>query len=529
MNLHPPKIHDGPSLSSQTETPEPLVHAVRGTQDWLPDDHAQLQTLESRILDQVRLAGYEQLQIPILEYSDLPERKSGAGITSQLYELAGDHQSFGRLCLRPELTAGIVRAYTNAEPEPATPWRVCHSGVVFRYDNPIPGAIYREFHQISVELLGSSGPSFDSELISLADSVVRELGLNEVTIRLGHTGLTRELFDSLALPGITRNALADMLSQFAMEGLSEPAFDRITDRLEDWLGQSRDEPTPPVTTVEDAPGLDRLFWTLVPRVIGRRTGHEILQRLQQKWEIGHTLLDELRRLQPRLRALSELRGPAPTVLEQIRRDYLDLMPRAVRTLEAVMARLEAYRIEPERLVLDASFSRGLGFYDGLIFELNAPGDFVIGAGGRYDGLARALGSSRDPRGAGFALGMERLWHALRIQEQSTEPRRPRDGVLVIAASHDDVSHRRAIAEVLQLRRRGVRTIFEEGWTNGQGRTRAEVLGVRVVAWIEAMPEHDLILEAETGSPADSLLDGLPPSPTISAHDRPTGRGSGRES
>src|SRR6185437_8999399 len=69
---------------------------------------------------------------------------------------------------------------------------------------------------------------------------------------------------------------------------------------------------------------------------------------------------------------------------------------------------------PERITLDLGFGRGIGFYSRMIFELIAPtpdGPVEVCGGGRYDGLARVLGSDRDDRGVGFAIGLERLAQA----------------------------------------------------------------------------------------------------------------------
>src|SRR5215475_2397827 len=86
------------------------IDAVRGTRDWLPGEHARLAGLESLLLDRFARAGYDPLRTPVLEFTELHERKSGAGIVAKLFELPGAGQS--GVCLRPELTAGIVRAYT---------------------------------------------------------------------------------------------------------------------------------------------------------------------------------------------------------------------------------------------------------------------------------------------------------------------------------------------------------------------------------------------------------------------------------
>src|SRR5580700_4118873 len=113
------------------------VALVRGTGDWLPADCALLGALERQLLDGFARAGYQPIRTPILEFTELHERKSGAGIVSKLFELAG--AGADGICLRPELTASIVRAFAEAAQSPALPWRVCSSGPVFRYESD-PGA-----------------------------------------------------------------------------------------------------------------------------------------------------------------------------------------------------------------------------------------------------------------------------------------------------------------------------------------------------------------------------------------------------
>ncbi len=95
------------------------IDTVRGTRDWLPEDFKRFAELEALLLDRFARAGYEPLRTPVLEFTELHERKSGAGIVAKLFELSGS--GLGGICLRPELTAGIVRAYTAAAEPPRCP------------------------------------------------------------------------------------------------------------------------------------------------------------------------------------------------------------------------------------------------------------------------------------------------------------------------------------------------------------------------------------------------------------------------
>ena len=95
------------------------VGLVRGTRDWLPADYARLAALERRCSTLLPARVIDRIRTPVLEFTELHERKSGAGIVSKLFELAGSDSA--GICLRPELTAGIVRAYTAGAEPPSPP------------------------------------------------------------------------------------------------------------------------------------------------------------------------------------------------------------------------------------------------------------------------------------------------------------------------------------------------------------------------------------------------------------------------
>ena len=107
------------STSDASPVAERPVGLVRGTRDWLPADYARLAAIERQLLDGFARAGYQPMRTPILEFTELHERKSGAGIVSKLFELVGGGSA--GICLRPELTASIVRAYAEAPECPPCP------------------------------------------------------------------------------------------------------------------------------------------------------------------------------------------------------------------------------------------------------------------------------------------------------------------------------------------------------------------------------------------------------------------------
>lgn len=403
-----------PEPSSPT-TERPIL-PVRGTRDWLPADCVRLAELERTLLDRFGQAGYAPIRTPILEVTELHQRKSGAGIVSKLYELANGQAH--RLCLRPELTASVVRAYTEAPEPPALPWRVCASGPVFRAErDPQPGR-YREFTQVGVELLGAPGPSADAEVIALADEALRAAGVDDATVRIGHAGLILELLERSGLPTAAWSTLVESLSEAAAEGRNLRALETALEKLSGWLQgptEQEVEGVLPAVARADDPGVDRLFRHLVPSITGRRNGHEIIGRLRRKWDLGHSLRGVLERVRQQIHALADLRGPVDAILDRLGAEFGTLAPQSVAELRSLARLLTERGVDPARVELDLGFGHGIGFYSQVIFELSAPtpaGPLAVCHGGRYDGLARVLGSDRDPHGVGFAFGLERLYHAL---------------------------------------------------------------------------------------------------------------------
>ena len=177
-----------PQAPAKTAKPAAL-HAVKGMNDLLPPASAQWEWLEDKVRDLMQRFAYRNLRTPIVEPTALFVRGLGEVtdiVEKEMYSfedrLNGEH-----LTLRPEATAGVVRAVVEHNMLYEGPKRLYYMGPMFRHERPQRGR-YRQFHQIGAEALGFAGPEVDAELIVLAQSLWQELGLRDVRLELNSLG-----------------------------------------------------------------------------------------------------------------------------------------------------------------------------------------------------------------------------------------------------------------------------------------------------------------------------------------------------
>jgi histidyl-tRNA synthetase len=182
-------------LKAERQTTSPL-RAVKGMNDILPPDSARWEWVEERVRALMQRYGYANLRTPIVEPTALFVRGLGEVtdiVEKEMYSFE-DSMNGDKLTLRPEATAGIVRAIVEHNALYNGPLRVWTSGAMFRHERPQKGR-YRQFHQIDVEALGFAGPDVDAELILLTRALWRELGLVEgrdVRLELNSLGQAAE-------------------------------------------------------------------------------------------------------------------------------------------------------------------------------------------------------------------------------------------------------------------------------------------------------------------------------------------------
>ena len=166
---------------------------VRGMYDILPDDIGWWRLAEQVMIETARRYNYQEIRFPIVEYTELFARGMGEAtdiVGKEMYTFP-DRKNRS-LTLRPEGTASVVRAYLNQGWQTQAPFqKLFYIGPMFRYEKPQKGRC-RQFHQFGIEVLGSLDPSLDAEVISFAWSMMDQLGIGGLCLRLNSIGCAKD-------------------------------------------------------------------------------------------------------------------------------------------------------------------------------------------------------------------------------------------------------------------------------------------------------------------------------------------------
>lgn len=141
--------------------------------------------------------GFGEVMTPTFESTDLFIARSGEDIVNEMY--AFEDKGGRNIALRPELTASVMRFYVNEMQSLPKPVKVFYYGNMFRYERPQAGR-YREFFQFGAELIGAPSIEADAEVIALAMQSIKNLGMNDAIVRIGHLSILQSLFEDIGVP-----------------------------------------------------------------------------------------------------------------------------------------------------------------------------------------------------------------------------------------------------------------------------------------------------------------------------------------
>ena len=169
-----------------------ILKAVRGMKDGLPKDDLTRQTIASKIIHQTQLFDYAEIKLPLVEYAEVFTRGIGMDtdvINKEMYSFQDRNGEW--LSLRPEGTAGCVRAVIENNLLTSAPLKLWYFGEMFRYERPQKGR-QRQFNQFGFELFGVEQVSAEFEIICLVEEIWKTLGLDDLRLEINSLGSDKD-------------------------------------------------------------------------------------------------------------------------------------------------------------------------------------------------------------------------------------------------------------------------------------------------------------------------------------------------
>jgi ATP phosphoribosyltransferase regulatory subunit len=440
------------------QAPQP---SISGTRDYAGDDAVALQAARDAIGATLRRYAYAAIDPPVLE-SALPFlNRSGEDIRRQMYifpDPAGQE-----LCLRPELTIPVCRAYLRqaqgkdtGRSVSAREARLSYFGPAFTYD-AAGERRSRQFYQAGAEYIGAPArEAADAEIFAAALDALQAAGLTQTSIEVGDVEIRNAFIDQLPISDKSKtrirrialrnpHAAALAATQAAASADETNQFGELAALL------AAAEPG-------KAELLIREIFTLADvRHVGGRTPEEIVERLtsrtaQQAEPISAELIQGVV-------ALLNIRAAPETAFKAIRDHFRKFR---IGAIDAVLERcdrrlryVEAYRGGPVAVQFNVGLRRGLEYYTGFLFEIYAGDMRQVGhvcGGGRYDNLLEGLGASDAIPAVGFGIGLDRLLLALqKAGRRGAEAAAAPDALVVTAGK---TGHEHAIRAAAALRAAG---------------------------------------------------------------------------
>ncbi|MBA3868809.1 MAG: ATP phosphoribosyltransferase regulatory subunit [Anaerolineae bacterium] len=368
----------------------------------------------AEINQHMRLYGYELIGLPIIDSADLFLVKAGDQIINSLFTF--DRQG-KQLALRPEFTASAADYFAKTQGSSIARWQF--AGSVFEDKSH---EFSTEFEQLGIgaELIGLSGSLAEAEIIAMSASGLDKVGIQDVHITIGHVGLIREVIQPFQLDSRTQRFLLHHIPAF---NEADKGIEWILERFDSQFAAENNSASYDALYSNDnfasgisSPPSDSLG------TMGGRTQEDILRRMklkQQRFADRNNVVASAEQL----KRLCQLSGDATSTLA----DLAELVAgnaKAVRLVEEwrdVISLLEAHGIALSTITIKPDLARSWEYYTGIVFELHSS-DIHLGGGGRYDELARLVGSNVDTPSVGFAYYGNRLIDALQnIPNEYDEP------------------------------------------------------------------------------------------------------------
>ncbi|MGP3668201.1 MAG: histidine--tRNA ligase [Candidatus Bathyarchaeota archaeon] len=327
-----------------------------------------------KILKVLERYNFELVEPSTIENLETLEAKCGPSIRDEIYWF--EDKAGRRLGLRFDLTVGLARMVATRQ-DLILPLKLCAISNMWRYDEPQYGR-YRCFYQWDAEIFGSEMPEADAEIIALSIDVLKEVGLEDFEVKISSRKLVEGFLNSVGI----------------FEGGKVEQVLRVIDK------------------------------------------HEKISEEEFLSELGRIgLKDEILN---KVLGFVSIKGEPNKVLDEVT-DFVGKNEKALNglgELKSVIDFLKAFG-KNSKCILDMGIVRGIGYYDGVVFEVYDKAEVDVGAvvaGGRYNGLCKIYG--RDLPATGVAGGIERL--ILTLKKANLLPKIEKSGKVFVAAVNENV-------------------------------------------------------------------------------------------
>lgn len=357
--------------------------------------------------------GYQFLETPLLEGTELFLRQSGGDLASRMYSFvdAGGNQ----VSLRPDFTSQIMRHCLERGDELLLPARFQYAGPVFRYDLVHPDGS-GQFTQVGAELIGADSLVADAELLALAAEIPARAGVAGFRIDLADLDVFHSLLDVAQVSDRARSFILASIPQLKGGRSSLPEIRERAYQLH--LGDRNPENQElgaAIAGLEDDQARQVIHgflqWNGTDfRRFGQRDPDQVVDRFLRKLKGS----DDVGQLELGLKLAAELTSLRGEPLDTIKaaRELMEGAQASVVAIDRLARLVEILESCTEirgNVTVDFGLARGLAYYNGIVFEVWHPDwSGYLGGGGRYDGLALALGSNRNVPALGFAYTLETL-------------------------------------------------------------------------------------------------------------------------
>ena len=349
------------------------LKTIRGMPDLYGENIEAISMVEEICLKTFKSFNYKEFRTPLLENSALFSRSIGLTsdiVQKEMYEFKDKKGE--RLCMRPEGTAGLVRALITNGLDDEEIKKFFYIGPMFRYERPQKGR-KRQFFQAGIELIGDRSIDSDIEIILVAKKILDELNI-KYNLQVNYLGSVAEIEEYSAY-------LEEFMQNKGVASNKEKLLAENEKEIQAILVEKRNQMAHP--RPKDPSDLDKRLARLMDKKNQLVQETSAIRALDSKLEESKKLFEEARALDSFLS-------------KEKKQEF-----------ESIKAKLDELEIDYS---VNSRLVRGLDYYNGLVFEFlsnDLGSQNAVLAGGRYDGLIKNLGG-RDLPATGFALGIDRI-------------------------------------------------------------------------------------------------------------------------